>query len=183
MHIEAGTPAEWMEKFPSPDEIAPLVLKAAALPGTGRILDAEALQLDPAAALAGDGRLGAQHLAHHAGEQRDPGGDAQEVAEVDVVRADGRDQRVVELGEAAEHDGDGDPPQQQLAAHARAPGQPDGGGHRYFGILRCAAAWHGAIRRSTETSRALIGTYVRRWRKTLTFPTARKVRRPRDDRD
>src|SRR5437764_6400584 len=57
MHVEAGTPAEWVEQFPSPDEIAPLVLKAAALPGTGRILDADALQRDPAAAVAGDGHL------------------------------------------------------------------------------------------------------------------------------
>jgi histidinol-phosphate aminotransferase len=57
MHVEAGTPAEWIEKFPSPDEIAPLVLKAMALPVTGRILDAEALQSDPPAALAGDGHL------------------------------------------------------------------------------------------------------------------------------
>ncbi|MFN2549203.1 MAG: aminotransferase class I/II-fold pyridoxal phosphate-dependent enzyme [Myxococcales bacterium] len=57
LHVDAGTPAEWLEKFPSAEEIAPLVITAAALPGTGRILDAEALQLDPAAALAGDGRL------------------------------------------------------------------------------------------------------------------------------
>ena len=34
-----------------------VVLKAAALPGTGRVLDAEALEVDPAAALAGDGHL------------------------------------------------------------------------------------------------------------------------------
>ena len=57
MHEEAGTPREWIEQFPSPDEIAPLVLKAAALPGSGRILDAEALQRDEGAALAGDGHL------------------------------------------------------------------------------------------------------------------------------
>jgi histidinol-phosphate aminotransferase len=57
LHEEAGTPPEWIEQFPTPDEIAPLVLRAAALPGTGRIFDAEALQRDPAAAQAGDGRL------------------------------------------------------------------------------------------------------------------------------
>ncbi len=57
MHEEAGTPREWIEQFPSPDEIAPLVLRAAALPGTGRILDADALQRHEAAGLAGDGRL------------------------------------------------------------------------------------------------------------------------------
>ena len=57
MHAEAGTPPEWVEQFPSAEEIAPLVIKAAALPGTGRILDVEALQRDPAAALAGDGHL------------------------------------------------------------------------------------------------------------------------------
>jgi histidinol-phosphate aminotransferase len=57
LHEQAGTPKEWMETFPTPEEVAPLILQAAALPGTGRILDAEALQSDPAAALAGDGRL------------------------------------------------------------------------------------------------------------------------------
>ena len=57
LHEEAGTPPEWMAQFPSPDEVAPLVLRAAELPGTGRIIDADALQRDEAAALAGDGRL------------------------------------------------------------------------------------------------------------------------------
>jgi histidinol-phosphate aminotransferase len=58
LHEEAGTPREWMETFPSPEEVVPLILRAAALPGTGRILDAEALAGDPAGALAGDGHLG-----------------------------------------------------------------------------------------------------------------------------
>ena len=57
LHEEAGTPPEWIAQFPSPDEIAPLILRAAALPGTGRIFDADALQRDEAAALASDGRL------------------------------------------------------------------------------------------------------------------------------
>ena len=57
LHEQAGTPPEWMAQFPSPDEIAPLILRAAALPGTGRIFDAEALQRDEAAAQASDGRL------------------------------------------------------------------------------------------------------------------------------
>ena len=57
LHVEAGTPQEWLEQFPTPDEIAPLVLVAASLPGTGRVLDADALQRDQAAARAGDGRL------------------------------------------------------------------------------------------------------------------------------
>src|SRR5436305_10343507 len=57
LHDEAGTPPEWKEHFPTAEQIAPLVLKAAALPGTGRVLDAEALEVDPAAALAGDGHL------------------------------------------------------------------------------------------------------------------------------
>ena len=57
LHEEAGTPPEWMEKFPAPEDVAPLILRAAALPGTGRILDAEALASDPVSALAGDGHL------------------------------------------------------------------------------------------------------------------------------
>ena len=57
LHEEAGTPPEWIAQFPSPDEVAPLVLRAAALPGTGRIFDGDSLQRDEAAALAGDGRL------------------------------------------------------------------------------------------------------------------------------
>ena len=57
LHEEAGTPSGWIAQFPTPDEIAPLVLRAAALPGTGRIFDAGALQRDGAAALASDGRL------------------------------------------------------------------------------------------------------------------------------
>ncbi|HEX4386894.1 MAG TPA: SDR family oxidoreductase, partial [Myxococcales bacterium] len=43
LHEVAGTPAEWMEQFPTPDEIAPLVLQAAQMPGSGRVFDAEAL--------------------------------------------------------------------------------------------------------------------------------------------
>ena len=57
MHEEAGTPKEWIEQFPKPEQIAPLVIRAAALPGTGRILDIEALEHDRDAALAGDGHL------------------------------------------------------------------------------------------------------------------------------
>ena len=82
-----------------------------------------------AAALAGDGGLGAQaeaaaHLADDADQQDAPGGDAQDVAEVHVGRADGREERVVELGEAGQHDRDGDPAQQRLAP-AREPGGGD----------------------------------------------------------
>ncbi len=57
LHEQAGTPAEWLEQFPSAGEVAPSILRAAALPGTGRILDAEMWERDEAAALAGDGRL------------------------------------------------------------------------------------------------------------------------------
>ena len=39
-----------------------------------------------------------------------------DVAEVDVLGAERREERVVELGEAAEHDRDGDPAQQRLVA-------------------------------------------------------------------
>ena len=82
-----------------------------------------------ATALARDRRLGAQaeagaHLADHADQQDAPGGDAQHVAEVHVGRADGREECVVELGEAGEHDRDRDPAQQRLAAAC----EPGGGG-------------------------------------------------------
>src|SRR5258708_23591370 len=57
LHEEAGTPRDLIEQFPAPEQIVPLVLAAAALPGTGRILDAEALAIEARAAIAGDGRL------------------------------------------------------------------------------------------------------------------------------
>jgi histidinol-phosphate aminotransferase len=57
LHELAGTPPEWVAQFPSPDEVAPLVLALASAGVTGRIVDADALAQDPAAALAGDGRL------------------------------------------------------------------------------------------------------------------------------
>jgi histidinol-phosphate aminotransferase len=41
LHDVAGTPADWIAQFPSPEEIAPLVLQAARMPGTGRILEAD----------------------------------------------------------------------------------------------------------------------------------------------
>jgi histidinol-phosphate aminotransferase len=43
LHEEAGTPAEWLARFPTPEEVAPLVLQAAELPGSGRIFDATSL--------------------------------------------------------------------------------------------------------------------------------------------
>jgi len=52
LHEAAGTPAGWTAQFPTPEEIAPLVLQAAELPGSGRIFDAEGLD-----ALAADARL------------------------------------------------------------------------------------------------------------------------------
>lgn len=73
LHVEAGTPREWIEQFPSPDEIAPLVLKAAGVEGSGRIVDAEALQRDPAAALAGDGRLAQVEPFEEAPFEAEPG--------------------------------------------------------------------------------------------------------------
>ena len=57
LHEIAGTPPEWIAQFPSPAEVAPLLLALAGAGVTGRIVDADALALDPAAALAGDGRL------------------------------------------------------------------------------------------------------------------------------
>ena len=58
LHEQAGTPPEWVSHFPSPEEIAPLVLQIADLRDiTGRCLDAELFVQDAAAALSGDGRL------------------------------------------------------------------------------------------------------------------------------
>ena len=57
LHEIAGTPPEWVARFASPDEVAPLVIAFAASGVTGRIVDADAFAFDPAAALAGDGRL------------------------------------------------------------------------------------------------------------------------------
>ena len=62
-------------------------------------------------------------------KQREPGGDPQHVAQVHVLGADRREERVVELGEPAEDDGDRDPAQQRLVAVVGAPGEPDGGDH------------------------------------------------------
>jgi histidinol-phosphate aminotransferase len=56
LHEDAGTPREWIEQFPTPEQIAPLVLLAAEQPGSGRVIDAEALAESPQAAL-GDGHL------------------------------------------------------------------------------------------------------------------------------
>lgn|GEM_PF-207165 len=58
LHELAGTPPEVRSHFPSPDEIAPLILKFAEVQGlTGRCVDAELFAQDPQAALSGDGRL------------------------------------------------------------------------------------------------------------------------------
>ena len=73
LHEEAGTPRDWVEQFPSPDEVAPLVLRAAALPGTGRIFDADALERDPSAARAGDGRLADAELFAESQLEAEPG--------------------------------------------------------------------------------------------------------------
>src|SRR5439155_885723 len=56
-HAVAGTPAAFLERLPSPDEIAPLVLAFAGARVSARALDAESFAADPSAALAGDGRL------------------------------------------------------------------------------------------------------------------------------
>ena len=57
LHEDAGTPPEWIAQFPPPEDLAPLVLRVAMGEFTGRILDADALLLDPVAAMAGDGHL------------------------------------------------------------------------------------------------------------------------------
>jgi histidinol-phosphate aminotransferase len=73
LHELAGTPPEWVAQFPSPDEVAPLVLALASAGVTGRIVDADALAQDPAAALAGDGRLAqAERLVRDGEEHAEP---------------------------------------------------------------------------------------------------------------
>ncbi len=73
LHAVAGTPPEWVARFPLPDEVAPLVIALAEAGVTGRIVDADALALDPAAALAGDGRLAqAERLSLVGEEQTEP---------------------------------------------------------------------------------------------------------------
>ena len=60
-HRVAGTPAAEVARFPRPEEVAPLIawLWGPAAAGlSGRCVDAEALAIDPALALVGDGRLG-----------------------------------------------------------------------------------------------------------------------------
>ena len=60
LHEHAGTPRAAIETFPTPDEVAPLVLWLSGPHGrglTGRALDADALAFDPASALAADGHL------------------------------------------------------------------------------------------------------------------------------
>jgi histidinol-phosphate aminotransferase len=73
LHEEAGTPPEWMATFPLPEEVAPLVLRAASVSGTGRIIDGDALALDPAAALAGDGHLADAGALPEPPEEAEPG--------------------------------------------------------------------------------------------------------------
>ena len=73
LHELADTPPEWVAKFPSPDEVAPLVIALAEAGVTGRIVDADALAVDPVAALAGDGRLAqAEKLARDGEEHAEP---------------------------------------------------------------------------------------------------------------
>lgn len=60
LHARAGTPAEWVARFPSTEEAAPLVVRLLGPEGdglTGRCVDAEALALDGPAALRGTGAL------------------------------------------------------------------------------------------------------------------------------
>ncbi len=58
LHEIARTPPEWIARFPSPEEIAPLVLLLAEARGlTGRCVDADLFVQDPQAAISGDGRL------------------------------------------------------------------------------------------------------------------------------
>ncbi len=62
LHEEAGTPPEVIAQFPTPGEIAPLVLELLGerMSGlSGRCIDAERLAEDPDGALFGDGRLAA----------------------------------------------------------------------------------------------------------------------------
>jgi histidinol-phosphate aminotransferase len=73
LHEQAGTPPEWIAQFPSPDEVAPLILRAAALPGSGRVFDAEALLRDEFTALAGDGRLAEAELLSEPELEAEPG--------------------------------------------------------------------------------------------------------------
>jgi histidinol-phosphate aminotransferase len=74
LHEDAGTPPAWIEQFPLPDEVAPLVLALAAANVTGRIVDADALAQDPAAALAGDGHLAqAEPPQSHEHAEAEPG--------------------------------------------------------------------------------------------------------------
>jgi histidinol-phosphate aminotransferase len=64
LHEHAGTPRDEIARFPTPDEVAPLVLALAGPLGralTGRAVDADALAIDPEAALRGDGRLSGLH--------------------------------------------------------------------------------------------------------------------------
>ena len=64
-------------------------------------------------------------------EEDAPGGDAKQVAEVDVVRPQRREEGVVQLGHTGEDDRDGHPAQQRLLAAGEADGRGDegGGGH------------------------------------------------------
>ena len=71
LHEEAGTPREWLEQFASPDEAAALVLRAAALPGSGRIFDAEALPSDPGAL--GNPQLAAADAFGEPSQEAEPG--------------------------------------------------------------------------------------------------------------
>ena len=90
------------------------------------------------------------HRLERADEQRGPAGHAQKVAEVHRFRGQPREERVVELREPAEHDGDGDPAQQRLAEPVRAAGEPDGGDHERDGD----GALHDRLRADKHSGRA-----------------------------
>ena len=157
------------------DAVRRLAQAAGAAADEGQLLRDAVVQLagEPAA-LALDrrprarSRMRARISSSTPAKQRDPAGDAQRVAEVDVLRAERREQRVVELREARRARPRPRPSAAAARRAVRAAGEADGGGHE-----------RGGDRRSARSPAARAGRRPASRRAPRSRPTGERARRPR----